>query len=134
MSSVSSLYRRYLLVCSQWSIDTTKSGRDFALYIRNKIPKIFPNGDLTELSFENIKKYDKEIESLERLNRNIYFNKGFVETSASGLTATECNQVISTQSLQEFERLRDSGILERIKQRFGTIQFRIIDKESKQMS
>ncbi len=132
MSSVSSLYRRYLLVCSQWSIDTTKSGRDFASYLRNQIPKVFPNGELTDFSFDDIKKYEKQIQSLERINQNIHFKHGFVKSSASGLTAHECKQIISTQSLQEFQRLKDFGILDRIKLRFGKIRFSKVDKEEDQ--
>ncbi len=132
MSSVSSLYRRYLLVCSQWSIDKTKSGRDFALYLRNQIPKVFPNGELTDFSFDDIKKHEKQIESLERINQNVHFKHGFVKSSASGLTADECKQIISTQSLQEFERLRHLGILDRIKIRFGNIPFSRVGKEEDQ--
>jgi hypothetical protein len=132
MSSVSSLYRRYLLVCSQWSIDTTKSGRDFGSYLRNQIPKVFPNGELTDFSFDDIKKYEKQIESLERINQNIHFKHGFVESSASGLTADQCKQIISTQSLQEFNRLSDLGILDRIKLRFGNIRLLRTHKQEDQ--
>lgn len=125
MSSVSSLYRRYLLVCNQWTIDSSKSGRDFAVYLRNQIPKLFPDLELSEIKFKDIQKYEKEIESLERLNNNIYYkqNIGFVSSSATGLTANECKQIISTQSLEDLNNLKDSGLLDRIKQTFGTIRF-----------
>lgn len=125
MSSVSSLYRRYILVCSQWSVDTTKSGRDFAVYIRKKIPELFPNGELSHISVNDIKNYEKQIESLERINKNVYFDafKSFRVSSASGADAVECKQIISTESMKQINDLIDSGILERIKLRFGTIRF-----------
>ena len=123
MSSVSSLYRRYLLVCSKWSIDTTKSGRDFGTHLRELIPKLFPNSELTSIDSNDLKDLEKQIESLERLNKNVYFKPTFLESSASGLTADDCKTVLSTKSLQELEHIFDSSALNRLKRTLGSIRF-----------
>lgn len=122
MSSVSSLYRRYLLICSQWSIDTTKSGRDFGTHLRHKISKLFPNLELTQIGFNDLKQLESQIESLERLNKNTYFKPTFIESSATGLTAEECKKVISTETLEQLEEI-DKSLLNRIKLTFGAIRF-----------
>ena len=133
MSSVSSLYRRYLLVCSKWSIDTTKSGRDFGTHLRQQIPKLFPNSDLSSIDSNELKRLEKQIESLERLNKNVYFRPIFLEVSATGLTADECKGVLSTKSLEELEQKFDSSVLNRLKRTFGSIRFlRSKDTEEEQ--
>ncbi|CAG2121086.1 unnamed protein product [Medioppia subpectinata] len=123
MSSVSALYRRYLLVCNQWSIDTTKSGRDFGTHLRQLIPKLFPNSELTQIKTNELKSLDQRIQSLERLNKNLYFKPSFQSSSASGLTVDECKQSISTDNLKQLAIDYDLSTFDRIKLTFGSIRF-----------
>ncbi|XP_054164031.1 ubiquinol-cytochrome-c reductase complex assembly factor 2-like [Oppia nitens] len=132
MSSVSALYRRYLLVCNQWSIDTTKTGRDFATHLRQELQKLFPKAELTDLKTNELKDLEENIAALERLNRNIYFKPTFYESSASGLTADECKRVISTEGLKELEIQFDRSFVSKFKDTFGSIRFKSYTKLSEE--
>ena len=134
MSSVSSLYRRYLLVCSKWSVDTTKSGRDFGTHLRERLLKLFPNSELTSINSNDLKDLEKQIESLERLNKNVYFRPTFLETSSTGLSADECRQVLSTENLNHLEEVFDSSTLNRIKLTFGSIRFLKRDQKEEEIN
>lgn len=51
-----------------WPVDTTKAGRDFGQHLRDELPKLFPNGELTQI--RDRRTYEANIAALERLAVN----------------------------------------------------------------
>ena len=127
MSTSSLLYRRYLALCNQWGIDSTKTGRDFGHYLRTKINTLFPQGEFSEV--KDITALDKKISAFERLANNKYYKPTIVNSSASGLTVEECQNILGTESLKYLEELDKKGIIGRIKLSFGGIKYSEINRK-----
>lgn len=92
-------YQRFLKILEKWPIDKTKYGRDLAEQIRSQIkvptnPAVLTNEDTAKLS--------KQIDALERLANNTYAKKykRINNSTATGLTAEQCSQVLSSEFLQ----------------------------------
>lgn len=75
------------------------SVRDIAEQIRKQITIL---SNPTSLSAEETAKISKQIDSLERLANNTYGRKyqRIYDSTATGLSAQQCNQVLSSEFMQ----------------------------------
>ncbi|SPP83788.1 ubiquinol-cytochrome-c reductase complex assembly factor 2 isoform X1 [Drosophila guanche] len=94
---MSAQYQKFLKVLEKWPADKTKIGRDLGEQIRKQVTR-FSNG----LNSEADKDLDRQIDALERLSSNVYAKKypRSYESTATGLTAAQCSQVLSSEFLQ----------------------------------
>ncbi|TMW47856.1 hypothetical protein DOY81_007060 [Sarcophaga bullata] len=92
-------YQRFLKVLEKWPVDKSKTGRDFGEQIRRHIKNLTNPAELTQEATEKI---TKNIDSLERLANNTYGRKyqRIYQSTATGLSAQQCNQVLSSEFLQ----------------------------------
>lgn len=96
---MSSQYQRFLKVLEKWPVDKTKPNRDLGEQIRKHINILTNPASLTT---EETNKITTKIDSLERLANNIY-GKKYVrlrDSTATGLSAEQCRQVLSSEFLQ----------------------------------
>ncbi|XP_043946898.1 ubiquinol-cytochrome-c reductase complex assembly factor 2 isoform X3 [Drosophila biarmipes] len=94
---MSAQYQRFLKVLEKWPAEKSKVGRDLGEQIRKQVTKLTSLEDgATE------KGLDRQIEALERLCNNVYAKKypRTYESTATGLTAAQCSQVLSSEFLQ----------------------------------
>lgn len=113
-------YRKFLKLCEEWPIDTSKQGRDLAVAIRQTVADAFRKGENTPIA--DPAKCDRDYESLQKLNTNYYRNKYTSSSSrrtlgATGLSLDECRTVMSTESLEEL-KYEDLGFLAKLKRTF----------------
>lgn len=97
---MSSHYKRFIQVLEKWPIDKTKSGRDLGEKLRERLQTLAdPSAIKTQQESENL---NKEIDALERLANNTYAKKypRAFNSTATGLTAEQCSQVLSSEFLQ----------------------------------
>ncbi|XP_067643428.1 ubiquinol-cytochrome-c reductase complex assembly factor 2 isoform X3 [Eurosta solidaginis] len=96
---MSAQYQRFLKVLEKWPTDKSKVGRDLGEQIRKQIKELT---NPASLNTEASDKLSVQIDSLERLANNIYgkkYQRAFTST-ATGLTAEQCSQVLSSEFLQ----------------------------------
>lgn len=92
-------YKRFLKVLEKWPTDKTKVGRDLGEQIRKQV-KILSNP--AGLTAEANVELNAQIDSLERLASNTYakkYQRRYAST-ATGLSAEQCSQVLSSEFLQ----------------------------------
>ncbi|XP_037952266.1 ubiquinol-cytochrome-c reductase complex assembly factor 2 isoform X3 [Teleopsis dalmanni] len=96
---MSAQYQRFLKLLEKWPTDKTKVGRDLGEQIRKQVKKLTNPAGLTNEANEQL---GKQIDALERISNNVYANKyKRIHTStATGMTAEQCNQVLSSEFLQ----------------------------------
>ncbi|XP_055387576.1 ubiquinol-cytochrome-c reductase complex assembly factor 2 [Condylostylus longicornis] len=92
-------YQRYIKILEKWPIDKTKPGRDLAERIRQHLQIL---ADPTVVPKESLSFYKNQLDSLERLSKNTYGNKykRIYNSSATGLDASQCKQVLSSDFLK----------------------------------
>lgn len=93
------LYRRFLQLCEEWPVDSTKAGRDLGTYIREKVAKGFRQG---EASVVNQEECEQNYDSLSKINSSYYRTLyPRVKThNVTGTTLEECRLVVSSDSLK----------------------------------
>ncbi|KAJ8962698.1 hypothetical protein NQ318_001095 [Aromia moschata] len=99
MAAAAGNYKRILDLLEKWPIDKSKVGRDLGEFLRFYINKAYK-----ENRFEsNFKYWDKQYLSLQKLVNNYHKNKykRSLSSSATGLTAQQCNIALSNQFLEE---------------------------------
>lgn len=96
---MSAPYKRFLNVLEKWPAEKTKVGRDLGEQIRKQVTKLT---DATSQNFASTEQLNRQIDSLERISNNVYAKKyrRRYESTATGLTAAQCNQVLSSEFLQ----------------------------------
>ncbi|XP_073842551.1 pug C-1-tetrahydrofolate synthase, cytoplasmic isoform X5 [Musca autumnalis] len=96
---MSAQYQRFLKVLEKWPADKSKVGRDLGEQIRKQVTKLSNPAALTADATARI---DKQIDSIERLANNTYGRKykRVYDSTATGLSAQQCNQVLSSEFLQ----------------------------------
>lgn len=96
---MSAQYTRFLKVLEKWPAEKTKVGRDLGEQIRKHMKNLTNPASLTSEAAEKI---TKQIDSLERLSNNTYGRKyqRIYDSTATGLSAQQCNQVLSSEFLQ----------------------------------
>lgn len=100
---MSSQYRQFVKILEKWPLDKTKHGRDIGKHLRSLLP------ELQQPNFENSDHIAKQNNALERLSKNIYFSnyKRSHQSTATGLSANQCNQVLSSEFLQYLKDHKD---------------------------
>ncbi|XP_068155522.1 ubiquinol-cytochrome-c reductase complex assembly factor 2 isoform X2 [Drosophila tropicalis] len=90
-------YQRFLKVLEKWPAEKSKVGRDLGEQIRKQVTKLISLGSISD-----DKELTRQIDALERLSNNVYAKKypRTYESTATGLTAAQCNQVLSSEFLQ----------------------------------
>ncbi|XP_058982506.1 ubiquinol-cytochrome-c reductase complex assembly factor 2 isoform X2 [Musca domestica] len=96
---MSALYQRFLKVLEKWPADKSKVGRDLGEQIRKQVTNLSNPAALTA---EVTAQITKQIDSIERLANNTYGRKykRVYDSTATGLSAQQCNQVLSSEFLQ----------------------------------
>ncbi|EDV91290.1 ubiquinol-cytochrome-c reductase complex assembly factor 2 [Drosophila grimshawi] len=96
---MSAPYQRFLKVLEKWPAEQTKVGRDLGEQIRKQVTRLT---DASSLSNEKTAELNRQIDALERLSKNVYAKKypRRYESTATGLTAAQCSQVLSSEFLQ----------------------------------
>lgn len=87
--------------------------RDLGQYIRDQLKKNFSSGDITSSASE--KECDRVYKSLKRLSENHHLNlyKRHSQTSATGLTAEQCNAILSDEHLAYLNQ-KETNIFKRL--------------------
>ncbi|KAH9418964.1 Eukaryotic translation initiation factor 4 gamma 2 [Dermatophagoides pteronyssinus] len=121
--STRTLYRRYLEIVQHWPLDPNKPSRDLGVYIRSRINKHFPKGEITPIDSSSIPTLTAEIDALERLTTNINRDSNRYKdcSTASGMTAEQLSHVTSSESIKSFNEFYDSGMVNSLKYRFFSI-------------
>ncbi|XP_064549654.1 ubiquinol-cytochrome-c reductase complex assembly factor 2 isoform X2 [Drosophila montana] len=96
---MSAQYQRFIKVLEKWPAEKTKVGRDLGEQIRKQVTKLT---DASSHNIETTAQLTKQIDALERISNNIYAKKypRRYESTATGLTAAQCSQVLSSEFLQ----------------------------------
>ncbi|XP_041451082.1 ubiquinol-cytochrome-c reductase complex assembly factor 2 isoform X1 [Drosophila obscura] len=94
---MSAQYQKFLKVLEKWPADKSKIGRDLGEQIRKQVTRFS-----TSVNSEADKDLDRQIDALERLSSNVYAKKypRSYESTATGLTAAQCSQVLSSEFLR----------------------------------
>ncbi|XP_055853101.1 ubiquinol-cytochrome-c reductase complex assembly factor 2 [Episyrphus balteatus] len=104
---MSSQYRQFLKILEKWPLDKNKQGRDIAEHLRSLLPILQqPDRSTTAEQMEHI---NKQNDALNRLSKNIYFStyKREHHSTATGLSANQCSQVLSSEFLQYLKEQKD---------------------------
>ncbi|PSN42690.1 Ubiquinol-cytochrome-c reductase complex assembly factor 2 [Blattella germanica] len=104
-------YRQFLKLLEHWPADSTKVGRDLGQHIREQVKISFKSG---EINIGNEAECNRIYSSLKRIADDhyaqLYLRKSRV--SASGLSADECQGILSTEFLEELQK-SDKGFFSR---------------------
>ena len=107
------LYRRFLRLFQDWPLDKTKVGRDLGAQIRKSVADAFPQGENSQV---DAKYWEASLKSMSRLTANYHKNNypRLKENNCTGLTAEECQLVLSTETL-EMLQAEDQTFVERMR-------------------
>ncbi|KAJ8926051.1 hypothetical protein NQ315_009906 [Exocentrus adspersus] len=107
MAAATATYKRILQLLEKWPVDKTKAGgRDLGEYLINYVNKAYK-----ENKFEaNPKYWDKQYLAIEKIVNNESRNKykRLLSSSATGLTAEQCNAALSNEFLEEIQKEEES--------------------------
>ncbi|KAI1301575.1 Ubiquinol-cytochrome-c reductase complex assembly factor 2 [Halotydeus destructor] len=122
--SAASLYHRYVKLCSSWSIDATKSGRDLGTFLRERLLKDFKEAEFTQLSAVDYAIKEKQIKSLENLSQDLYYKPPGAKTAtATGATLDECTAAVSTAAMEELKAQGKESFVSRLKNELDQVKF-----------
>ena len=108
------LYRRWMTLCKNWGVDTTKQGRDLGQHIRNQVAEQFKHGEMTKIP--DAKDCEDKLKCLERICADKYFKSTDSEMpSSTGATGEESYAMISNEGLDQFEDFANQTAYERLK-------------------
>ncbi|KAJ8967653.1 hypothetical protein NQ317_011592 [Molorchus minor] len=103
MAAAAGSYKRFLTLLEKWPIDKNKlGGRDLGEYLRHYINQAYK-----ENKFEkNIKYWDQQYIALQKLVNDDHKNKykRSLSSSATGLTAQQCNIALSDEFFEEIKK------------------------------
>lgn len=110
---MASHYKNFLRLLESWPVDKSKQNRDLGQYIRDQVKKNFGSGAIT--TNINEKECEETYNCLKRISDNHYSNlyKRRSETSATGLTAEQCNAILSTEFLNYINK-RERNLFRRM--------------------
>ncbi|XP_043274410.1 ubiquinol-cytochrome-c reductase complex assembly factor 2 [Venturia canescens] len=115
-------YKNFMKLLEAWPLDKSKAGRDLGQHIRDNLKVAFAKGPHSEINQEQCDRY---YNSLKRLASN-YYGQHYPRTNkstASGLSAEECNIALSPE-FEEYFKEEELGILKRnfvrLKKRYGS--------------
>lgn len=103
MASAAGSYKRILQVLEKWPIDKNKAGkRDYCEFVTKYITQAYK-----ENKFEtNYKYWDQQYLAIQKIVNNTNKNKykRSLTSSATGLTAEQCNLALSNEFLEELRK------------------------------
>ncbi|KAJ3648956.1 hypothetical protein Zmor_020721 [Zophobas morio] len=101
MAAGTARYKRILQLLDKWPAEEGKSGRDLGEFLRNKINLAYKQDKFNA----NQKYWDSQYLSLQRLVNNDHKNRypRVLNSSATGLTAEQCNVALSNEFLQQLQ-------------------------------
>ncbi|XP_046567115.1 ubiquinol-cytochrome-c reductase complex assembly factor 2-like [Haliotis rubra] len=110
-------YRQFLRLCEEWPLDKTKTGRDLATVIRQRVGEAFKQGEASQI---NEAQCDEAFEHLNKINMNAFKQKyeRTSETGATGAVKEQCTLVVSTEALEELNNA-DMGFVAKMKRTLG---------------
>lgn len=126
------LYKRFVSLCQKWPKDDTKVGRDYGEYFRGHLGRHFAHGEQSQL--KSAMEVERSLKPLERLANNQYYNENPLKrSSASGLEAWACKEVISNtgiKMLDDDEKSVVSRLVNSLSMRFSSSKsdYRFIDE------
>lgn len=96
-------YNRFLKLLEKWPVDKSKVGKDLGAHLREHLLKTTVGS--TTINTVESEELNKQFEALDRLSRNIYAEKypRHHSATASGLTPSQCSQVMSTEFLKSLQ-------------------------------
>ncbi|KAG0712939.1 Ubiquinol-cytochrome-c reductase complex assembly factor 2 [Chionoecetes opilio] len=109
-------YRNFLKLLEKWPVDASKSAdRDLGEYLRRRVTEAFRQG---EASAVNEKECHRIYTSLNRVASGVYSTKypRSLTSTSTGLSAEQCNQVLSAQFLNTLEE-QEKGFFKRLFQK-----------------
>lgn len=100
---MSQQYQKFVKVLEKWPLDKSKHGRDIAKHLRSLLPA------LQDTDADRNEHLSKQNYALERLAKNTYFAnyKRTHYSTATGLSANQCSQVLSSEFLQYLKDQKD---------------------------
>ncbi|CAG9768157.1 unnamed protein product [Ceutorhynchus assimilis] len=113
MAYAAAAYNRILKILEKWPIDKSKAGgRDYCEYFTKYVTQAYK-----ENSFESDYKYwDQQYLALQKLVNNTHKNsyKRTLKSSATTLTAEQCNQAISNEILLEIKNEENKSFFKKL--------------------
>ncbi|KAF7398889.1 hypothetical protein HZH66_006786 [Vespula vulgaris] len=96
-------YRNFMKLLESWPLDKSKPGRDLSQHIRDQVKLTFSKGDITTPVDQE--QCDRYYASLKRITSNHYgqIYKRNLTSTASGLTAEQCNIALSPEMKEYLE-------------------------------
>ncbi|XP_043669990.1 ubiquinol-cytochrome-c reductase complex assembly factor 2 [Vespula pensylvanica] len=96
-------YRNFMKLLESWPLDKSKPGRDLSQHIRDQVKLTFSKGDITTPVDQE--QCDRYYGSLKRITSNHYgqIYKRNLTSTASGLTAEQCNIALSPEMKEYLE-------------------------------
>lgn len=104
-------YRRMLQLLEKWPIDKNKIGKDLGEHLRTEIQAAFAARKFDA----NQEECDRKYLALKRIVEDHHLTafRRRSTSSSTGLTAIQCNQILSNEFLEELEK-KDQGIFRKI--------------------
>ncbi|XP_066151819.1 ubiquinol-cytochrome c reductase complex assembly factor 2 [Euwallacea fornicatus] len=113
MAYAAASYKRILKILEKWPIDQNKAGgRDYCEFLTKYVTQAYK-----ENTFEtNCKYWDQQYLALQKLvnNTNKEKYKRVLSSSATTLTAEQCNQVLSNEFLEELKQEEKKSFFRRL--------------------
>ncbi|GAB1611340.1 ubiquinol-cytochrome-c reductase complex assembly factor 2-like [Argonauta hians] len=117
---MSSNYRRFLTLCKNWPVDSTKTAeKELAVYLREKVAEAFRYGDATRIA--DPAKCENIFESLQKLSSDHYLNKYKLDKpyviASCKATLDECKTVLSQEGTEVINE-SDASVVDKVKSLF----------------
>lgn len=113
MASAAGCYKRILQVLERWPVDKNKAGgRDYCEFLTRYVTQAYK-----ENKFEtNYKYWDQQYLAIQKLVNNTNKNKykRSLASSATGLTAEQCNLVLSNELLEELNKKEEKSYFQKL--------------------
>ncbi|KAK9730107.1 Complex III assembly factor UQCC2/CBP6 [Popillia japonica] len=107
MAPRTDILKRILTILEKWPIDETKTGRDLGTFLKNSFRKL----QKTETFKDNRQQYwDRQYLSLQKIINSDHLKRypRTLSSSATGLTAEQCNLVLSSEFLEQLKKEEQS--------------------------
>lgn len=104
-------YKRMLQLLEKWPIDKNKTGQDLGEHLRKQVQAAFAKRQFDT----NQEECDKKYLALKRIaeDHHLKAHPRTLKSCATGLTAEQCNQILSPEFLEALER-EDQGVFRRV--------------------
>lgn len=127
-------YRRWLLLCKNWGVDSSKSGRDLGEHIRKEVGIAFRDGEMTRSpGGRSLAECEERLVSLERIANNKFYRMTDAELpTASGGTQEELQMMVSNEGLEVAKMMYEQKTIDILKEALSFQYSRLIGKLQKE--